>query len=128
MIDSPKKLLIVEDSALIQERLLRLLDGIPEIKVLGVSATATDALDRIRGERPDLLLLDIALEEGDGFQVLRDLNGHHPASRVVMLTNYANPLFRQRAANWGVRHFFDKSTEFERAIDCLRQLALEGAA
>lgn len=122
---SRKRLLIVEDSGLIQERLLRLLEGVPEIQVIGVSPTATEAMRLIKSTHPDLLLLDIALEGGDGFQVLRDLNGHHEVSRVVMLTNFANPLFRQRAANWGVKYFFDKSTEFDHAIECLRKLAAQ---
>ena len=121
MIDSPKKLLIVEDSALIQERLLRLLDGIPEIKVLGVSATATDALDRIRGERPDLLLLDIALEEGDGFQVLDEVKRLQPKPLIIVCTNYAYLEFKARALAQGAQFFFDKSTEFEQILQAIHR-------
>lgn len=120
----PSTLLIIEDSPLIQDRLLKLLEGLHEIKVIAVVATVAEALDRIGLDRPAMLLLDIALSDGDGFEVLKGLEGRVPLTHVVMLTNYANPLFRQRAAKWGVRHFYDKSTEFDRAIDCLRRLAL----
>lgn len=123
MAAEPKKLLIVEDSPLILERLLRFLEGITELRVVGVSTTALDAQHRIDSDKPDLILLDIALEQGDGFQVIEGLRGRSGAPEVVMFTNFANPLFRQRAASWGVHNFFDKSTEFERALRCLKELA-----
>lgn len=120
----PKNLLIVEDSPLIQDRLVRLFEDVPELRIVGVAPTQSEAERHIDVDRPDLFLLDIALAEGDGFHVLRHLGPREVGTRVVMLTNYANALFRQRASNMGVRHFFDKSTEFDRAIDCMRQLAM----
>lgn len=118
-----RSLMIVEDSPLIQDRLVRLFEDVPEVRVVAVAPTQEEAVRRIDLDRPDLFLLDIALASGDGFHVLRHLDINEVGSRVVMLTNYANALFRQRATNLGVRHFFDKSTEFDRAIDCMRQLA-----
>jgi DNA-binding NarL/FixJ family response regulator len=120
----PQNLLIVEDSPLIQDRLVRLFDDVPEVRVVAVAPSQEEAVRRIGSDRPDLLLLDIALASGDGFHVLRHLKEGEVGQRVVMLTNYANALFRQRARHLGVRHFFDKSTEFDRAIDCMRQLAV----
>lgn len=119
-----KKLLIVEDSPLILERMLRLLQGMERLMLLGTASTAEEALRRIRTDRPDLLLLDIALAEGDGFQVLEGMRSVIPGPEVIMFTNFANPLFRQRAASYGVRNFFDKSTEFDRAVHCLRTLVI----
>ncbi len=123
MAPQPRRLLVVEDSPLILERLLRFIDGMTELKVVGVSATAADAIAKIEQERPEILLLDIALNEGDGFQVLEALRNKDMVRDTVMITNYANPFFRARASALGVNHFFDKSTEFERALRCLSDLA-----
>lgn len=123
MAPEPRRLLVVEDSPLILERLLRFIDGMTALKVVGVSATAVDAIAKIESERPEFLLLDIALEDGDGFQVLEAIRNLENAPEPVIFTNYANPFFRARAGALGVNHFFDKSTEFERALRCLSDLA-----
>ncbi|HYL25939.1 MAG TPA: response regulator, partial [Burkholderiales bacterium] len=86
---------------------------------------AATAIREILEIRPDLVVLDIQLAEGSGFDVLRALHAQAPELDVVMLTNYSADPYRQIAERFGARAFFDKSREFERVRDVV---ALRAAA
>ena len=110
---------IVEDSALVRERLLELLGEVPETRVVGTAAGADEAIRDILADRPDVVLLDLRLAQGSGFDVLRALHEVAPEIDVYMLSSFATEPYRRLAARLGARDFFDKSTEFERVRDTL---------
>lgn len=114
---------LVEDSPAIRERLEILLGEIPGTTVIGRAVRATDAIRDILATRPDLVLLDVQLAEGSGFDVLRELHARAPGLPVVMLTNYSSDPYRQIAERFGARAFFDKTREFERVREVLAQAA-----
>ena len=118
------RVFLVEDSAPVRERLAALLDTIEGVDTVGSAATAHDAECAILAERPDAVLLDIRLEQGSGFDVLRSLRQQAPQIEVYMLSNFAAPAYRQLAASLGARGFFDKTTE----IDSMRRTIAERAA
>ncbi len=79
--------LIVEDEALAREGLRMLLAREPDVELVGEAANAPDAVARILAERPDLLLLDVQIPGGDGFEVLeRVAHAHLP--EVIFVTAY----------------------------------------
>ena len=108
---------LVEDSQMVRERLESMLAQVPGTTVVGHAAGATDAIRNILAARPDLVVLDVQLAEGSGFDVLRALHAEAPELDVVMLTNYSADPYRQIAQRFGARALFDKSREFERVRD-----------
>ncbi|MDA3951492.1 MAG: LytTR family DNA-binding domain-containing protein [Spirochaeta sp.] len=82
---SPIATLVVEDEKPARERLLRALETISEVSVVGVAVHGADAVEQIRALKPDLVLLDVQIPVLDGFQVLEQLP-HRPA--VVFTTAY----------------------------------------
>ena len=112
---------LVEDSPLVRQRLLAMLQAIPDTTVVGAAASAAEAVREILDARPDLVLCDVQLEEGSGFDVLRALHAQAPELDVVMLSNYSSYPYRQIAERFGARGFFDKTREFERVRDMLVQ-------
>ena len=110
---------IVEDSALVRERLLELLGEVPESRVVGVAAGADEAIRDILAGRPDVVLLDLSLAQGSGFDVLRAVHEAAPEIDVYMLSSFATEPYRRLAARLGARDFFDKSSEFQRVRDTL---------
>ena len=116
------RVFLVEDSPLVCERLRAMLAGIEGARAVGIAATAREAIEGIRSEHPDVVLLDLRLAEGSGFDVLRALRAQARAGGAIdvfMLTNFAEAPYRRLAERLGVRGFFDKSTEFERVRDVL---------
>ena len=108
---------------MVRERLEALLAEIPGTTIAGRAAGAADAIRDILATRPDMVLLDVQLAEGSGFDVLRALHAERPELPVVMLTNYSADPYRQIAERFGVRAFFDKTKEFERVREVLAQAA-----
>jgi DNA-binding NarL/FixJ family response regulator len=110
---------LVEDSPLVSERLLELLDAVPGARVIGLATRADEAIQDILAEQPDVVLLDIQLAQGSGFDVLRAVRGAAPGIDCYMLSSFASEPYRRLAARLGARDFFDKSSEFERVRDLI---------
>jgi DNA-binding NarL/FixJ family response regulator len=115
---------LVEDSALVRERLESLLTAVPGTRIVGRAHGADAAIEEILATRPDLVVLDVQLAQGSGFDVLRALHAKAPELDVVMLTNYSSDPYRQIAERFGARGFFDKSREFERVRDVVASRAV----
>ena len=111
------EIFLVEDSLPVRERLAAMLNGIPGATVVGQAAHAEAAIRDILATRPDLVVLDLNLAEGSGFDVLRAVCPQAPEIDFYMLSNFAAYPYRQLAERLGARGFFDKSKEFERVRD-----------
>lgn len=114
--------LIVDDSAIIRNRLTTLLSDLPNVEIVGQAANTPQAMQSIRALTPDVVILDIRLPGGSGLEALRDIKRELPATVVIILTNYPYPQYRTKCLADGADFFFDKSTEFQKiagAIDSL---------
>ena len=105
------KVFLVEDAPLLRERLEALISSIPGANVVGHAAGAQEAVQAILGARPDVVVLDIHLTEGNGFDVMRGLNAAQFAPVIHVLTNHPLNGYRAAAERLGARGFFDKSSE-----------------
>ncbi len=118
--------MLIEDSEVIREALIDALAGIEYIVFAATAATAEEAVAQLQGQHFDLVVVDLELRVGTGFEVLRYLaqTGADPCVPVrVVLTNHAFPIYEQRARALGVDHFFDKSLHFEEAIQTIENEA-----
>ena len=119
----PLRVFLVEDAALLRERITELLSAIPQVEVIGSASGAEEAIRGVLALRPDAVVLDIRLAEGTGFDVLRAVNEVAPEIEFYMLSNFASEAFRQLAGQLGARDFFDKSQEFGRMRDVIARRA-----
>jgi DNA-binding NarL/FixJ family response regulator len=110
------KVFLVEDSPLLRTRMEAMLAAIPGASVVGHAGDAEAAIRGIVETAAEVVVLDIQLERGSGFDVMRALNGHTPGVDFYVLTNFANDGYRKAAERLGARGFFDKSNE----LDALR--------
>ena len=117
------KVFLVEDAPLLRGRLEALIASIPGSRTVGHAAGAEAAVQGILAERPDVVVLDLHLTDGNGFDVMRALRAAGLETRVYVLTNYPIDSYRQVAERLGARGFFDKSTEFGALRDALAKQA-----
>ena len=114
------RVLVVEDSLVVRDRLGALIRDaqIPcQTDFAATGAVARTQFDRLQ---PDVVVLDIALPDESGLDLLRDFKAQRPATVVIVLTTYAFPEFRDRAKTYGSDYFFNKSAEFEKVCEVLR--------
>ena len=118
------KVFIVEDSLILRQRLVDMLSELSEIEIIGEAGDKTEAIDSIRRLKPDVVILDIRLPKGNGIEVLQNIKKGKVPPTVIMLTNYPYPQYRKKCLEAGAEFFFDKSSEFERIPQVLKQLIL----
>jgi DNA-binding NarL/FixJ family response regulator len=110
---------IVDDSPLIRDRLRAFLAEIPGVDAVGEAGGADDAIAAILQARPEVVLLDLHLAQGSGFDVLRAVRDAAPEIDVYMLSSYSSYPYRELAGRLGARGYFDKAREFERVCEVL---------
>jgi DNA-binding NarL/FixJ family response regulator len=122
------QILLVEDSAVLADRLSDLLNHIPGVNLVGTVDNEHAAVAFAHSQPIDVIILDLHLRQGTGFGVLRALalQSHKPVA--IVLTNYALPQYQRAARALGVRHFLDKAREFERIPEVLREIADDASA
>jgi DNA-binding NarL/FixJ family response regulator len=93
--------------------------------VIGQAATEGAAIQGVAALRPEVIIIDIRLHEGNGVNVLRSISRMREsfAPTLIMLTNYAIPEYEKECLAMGAHYFFDKATEFDRVSDVLEELA-----
>ena len=114
------KIVIADDSAPLRERLVEMLSHIQEIEVVEQAQDVREALDSVRTLQPDLLLLELHMPGGSGFDVLREVKRSYASIVAIVLTNHPYPQYRQRCAELGADHFLCKSGGLEPLIEILR--------
>jgi two-component system, NarL family, response regulator DevR len=113
------KVFLVEDSPMLRERVQAILASVPGTQAVGHAATAQAAIAGIQSARPDIVVLDIQLEEGSGFEVMQVIRKLLPEVKFYVLTNFANEAYQRKAERLGACGFFDKSREFEQLRETL---------
>ncbi|MBI5920646.1 MAG: response regulator transcription factor [Betaproteobacteria bacterium] len=114
------KLLVIEDSPEVRQRLCQMLAALPKLNVVAI-ATLAAGLEKLREDPPDLVILDLQLADGDGMKMLRIAKREFPATRVFVLTNHV--FRRQLCLKEGADRFFDKSMEFGVLLEAVKGLA-----
>ena len=116
------KMLLVEDSKLLRNILFDAISHLDNIDLTASAATQQEAINLLNESEFDILLLDIELAQGNGFEVIKHIQQKNYAFKqpvLMMLTNHAHPHYRNLAKTLGVAYFFDKSMDFDLAIDAI---------
>lgn len=127
------RLLVVDDHSLVREGLVRLLASQPGLEVVGEAAGAAEAMDLMPIQGPDIVLLDIALADGSGLDLIEPLLRVCPETNVLMLSMHAEPEFAAVAIERGAMGLVSKAAtldELVRAIEAAHRgeiLLPEGA-
>lgn len=118
----PITVLIADDHGVVREGLHALLER-EGIHVVGEAATGREAVTLADQWRPDVVLLDIRMPDGDGLRALADIKARHPETSVIMLTVYDNPGYLARAVAYGAAGYLLKGIEPERIPHIVRAAA-----
>ena len=117
------KILVVDDSLAIRERLVEMLSALEGVYRVDTAARASTAWEAILADPPDIVLLDIHMPGGSGLAVLNSLQTRMPDVVTIVLTNDPSAQWREASLGAGAGFFFDKFYDFERAVDVVARLA-----
>jgi len=122
MTDHVLKVLLVEDSSVLVQRLAETLHQFREIDLIATTDSEDEALLEIRRHRVDVVLLDLQLRQGSGFGVLRAIDSMQRRPCVIVLTNHDSAEHERSAVALGAKLFLDKARDFQRLPEVLQQL------
>ncbi len=120
------RIFLVEDSSLVVVRLTGLLGALPNARVVGHANRADEAVRAILAVAPDVVLVDLKLAQGTGFDVLIEMHEKAPEIACYMLSNNSSAPYRRQAEQLGARGFFDKSSEIGKLREVLAARAADG--
>lgn len=122
------KVVTVEDSLVVAERVQSMLVELANITFMGNARSVPEALELISSKNPDVVILDIHLGEqhphGNGLHLLITLRRKYRRMKLMMLTNLTDPQYRRTCMSLGADYFFDKSNDFDKVSEVLKNIQL----
>jgi len=120
------RLFLVEDHPVTRDGFTQLINFQADLMVCGQAATAADALKQIPRAKPDLVVVDISLAEGNGLDLINDLAATWPGLRTLVLSTHDEKHYAERALRAGARGYVMKLRPTEQVLSCIRNV-LRGA-
>ena len=115
------RVLLVEDSRLLTDRLRETLGALDGVELVAAVADESSAVEAAASGKPiDAIILDLQLKQGTGFGVVERLGRQRPT--IIVFTNYVLPEYQRRAADLGIEYFLNKSRDYERLPQLIQEL------
>lgn len=116
------RVLLVEDSKVLTERLTEAIGQVADVELVGTVDSEAEALAAVKREPVDVIILDLHLRQGTGFGVMRALATAQQKPRIIVLTNYDLPEYKNAAIALGATHFLDKARDYGRLPEVLHEI------
>lgn len=122
------KILIVDDHVLFREGLVGILKARPEFEVVGEAGTVSEAIEKARRYKPDMILMDWGLPDGDGSLASKQILDEQPDCKIVFLTIYEADEKLFAAIRSGAKGYMLKNIPSEKLVRALLDVESGSAA
>jgi DNA-binding NarL/FixJ family response regulator len=119
--DDKLVVLLVDDSLLIVDKVLGLLQELENIRIIFQASSYSEAMGIVEEAEPDIVLMDIFLGGRISFDLLKFLGENYPSVETAVISNHAGERYRETCKKLGARHFFDKSNEFKLLVKMISE-------
>lgn len=103
-----RSVLIVDDHPVLRRGLAALIAAEPDLTVSGEAATIETALEAIEAARPDLVIVDLALGDRDGLELIKEVKTRHPGLPTLVLSMHDESVYAERSLRAGARGYVTK--------------------
>jgi DNA-binding NarL/FixJ family response regulator len=120
------RVLLIEDSPLLRASIMDMLSTCPNVSIDDYAVNQQEAIELLNQKQYDLMIADIELAQGNGLNVIQHtLHDNYAFKRpmTLVLTNHTNGYYKSMARKLGVNYFFDKSMDFEVAIQTIETVS-----
>lgn len=114
------RILTVDDHALLREGIAALVNGEPDMKLVGQASNGEGAIEQFRLLRPDVTLMDIQMPGTNGVEAINQIRSEFPNARIIVLSTYAGDAQILRALKAGARAYTLKGHVHRELLDTIR--------
>ena len=118
----PKALLVVDDHPVLCRGLTALIESQPGLAVQGTVGTRMAALDAMRGSKPDLVIVDLALGDDDGLDLIKEIKTRYPGLPSLVLSVYDEATHAERALGAGALGYLTKQQLGETVVAAIHHV------
>jgi DNA-binding NarL/FixJ family response regulator len=116
--------LIVDDHPLVRRGLRDLIHSEPDLKICGEADEAPEAMRLVNRLNPDLVLIDLSLKRGHGFDLIRKIKARDAATKMLVVSMHDEPYYAERALGAGAHGYVSKLEATEKMIEAIRAVLL----
>lgn len=120
------RVLVCDDHLIVRQGIKQILADAPDIEVGAEAANGPEALAAVRAGGIAVVLLDIAMPQRDGLDILRQLKSEAPRMPVLMLSTYPDRQYAVRSLKLGAAGYLNKSADAEQMVEAIRRVARGG--
>lgn len=115
-----RRVLIVDDHPIVRQGLRSMIDAERDLRICGEAETEKEARAAIRTLEPDVVVIDLSLEQGDGINLVRDVHAHHPDIALLVLSMHDESIYAERLVAVGASGYIMKQAAADQLITALR--------
>jgi DNA-binding NarL/FixJ family response regulator len=116
------RIMVIEDHPVVCSGLMQLVNSQLDLACIGAADNATDARQLVEECKPDLMILDLRLKGGDALDFIKTLRAEHPEVKVLVLSQYDELLFAERALRAGASGFIMKENAMDEVLRAIRKV------
>jgi two-component system response regulator NreC len=124
--DSPVRVLIVDDHAVVRTGIRLLLVREPDIEPVGEAGSGREAIFESRSLKPDVILMDVVMPDGNGLEVIPTLLRERPETKVLVLSMQDDPRYVREAFDAGATGYVLKEAADVEVVAAVREVARGG--
>jgi len=113
---------IVDDHPLVRHGMHQLIEGEPELRVCGESASVQETLQQLTNTMPDLAVIDLSLPDGNGLELIKHLLARFPKLSILISSMHDESMFAERALKLGAKGYITKSATGDEVLNAVRQI------
>ncbi|MEO8457248.1 MAG: response regulator transcription factor [Chloroflexota bacterium] len=117
------KLMLVDDHEVVRLGLRNLLERREKFTVVGEAGSVAEAIEVARSSKPDVIVMDIRLPDGNGVEATREIRGERPETKVIMLTSYADDEAIYGSIMAGASGYLLKQTRGQNLAEAIERVA-----
>lgn len=119
------KILVVDDHPIVRKGLAQLISQEPDLELCGDAESVAQALDQIAACQPDLVVVDMALKDSHGMELLAEIRAGFPHVRTLVWSMFDEKVYAERAIRAGAMGYVNKQESTQQLMDAIR-LVLKG--
>jgi DNA-binding NarL/FixJ family response regulator len=117
------RIMLIDDHETVRLGLAQVIGNEPRLEVCGQAADAPSALRLLRTVHPDMAIVDLSLQDGNGLELIRQIKASHPDIRMIVLSMHDEELYAERAIRAGALGYVNKHAPAQTIIAAIQAVS-----